>query len=83
MDLPDDTGDGRFTALYRKLLELNAGDILHGSYGIEVNEVLLSDALELETMDFAELRSSYESMVYAATSHLPRLVELVTVPQQG
>jgi len=62
--------------LYRKLLELNAGDILHGSYGIEENEIVLSDALELDTMDFAELRSSYESMVYAATSHLPRLVEV-------
>lgn len=82
MDLPADEGNGKFTALYRKLLEMNAGDILHGSYGIEENEVVLSDALELETMDFAELRSSFESMVYAATSHLPRLVELVN-PQQG
>ena len=82
MDLPDDQGNGKFTALYRKLLELNAGDILHGSYGIEENEVVLSDALELETMDFAEVRSSFESIVYAATSHLARLVELVN-PQQG
>jgi hypothetical protein len=83
MDLPPDNGDGKFAALYRRLLELNAADILHGSYGIEESEVVLSDALELETMDFQELRSSYESMVYAATSHLPRLVELVPVPQQG
>jgi len=83
MDLPEDPGDGRFAALYRKMLEMNAGDILHGSYGIEANEVLLSDALELETMDFAELRSSYESMVYAASSHLPRLIELLHAPQQG
>ena len=83
MDLPADNGDGKFAGLYRRLLELNAGDILHGSYGIEENEVLLSDALELETMDFQELRSSYESMVFAATSHLPQLIELVPVPQQG
>lgn len=83
LDLPDDTEDARFLPLYRKLLELNAGDILYGSYGIEENEVVLSDALELETMDFAELRSSYESMVYAAASHLPKLVALVPVPQKG
>jgi hypothetical protein len=83
MDLPEDPGDGRFAGLYRKMLEMNAGDILHGSYGIEENEVLLSDALELETMDFTELRSSYESMIYAATSHLPQLIELLHAPQQG
>lgn len=83
MDLPPDNGDGRLSALYRKLLELNAGDILHGSYGIDDGEVVLSDALELETMDFGELRSSYESMALAAQTHRPQLVELVPVPQEG
>ena len=83
MDLPEDNTDGRFVGLYRRLLELNAGDILYGSYGIEENEVVLSDALELETMDFAELRNSYESMVFAATSHSSQLLELVPAPQKG
>jgi hypothetical protein len=81
MDLPPDAQDTRLAGLYRKLLELNAADILHGSYGIEENEVVLSDALELETLDFQEMRSSYESMIYAASSHLAQLIELVTVPQ--
>lgn len=83
MDLVPGGEDGRYTALYRKLLELNATDIVHGSYGIEVDEVVLSDALELETLDFGELRSSYESMVFAASSHLPDLVGLVPVAQEG
>ena len=83
MDLPPDAADHRLAGLYRKLLELNAADILHGSYGIEENEVVLSDALELETLDFQELRSSYESMVYAASSHLQQLVDLINVPQEG
>jgi hypothetical protein len=83
MDLPADNGDGRLSALYRRMLELNAGDILHGSYGIDDGEVVLSDALELETMDFGELRSSYESMALAAQTHRPQLVELVPVPQEG
>ncbi|MCI0436853.1 MAG: YbjN domain-containing protein [Gemmatimonadetes bacterium] len=83
MDLPADNGDARFGQLYRKLLELNATDMLHGSYGIEENEIVLSDALELETLDFDELRSSYESMIYAASSHLSRLIDLVSVAQEG
>lgn len=83
MELPADTGDGRFNALYRRLLELNAGDILHGSYGIDDGEVVLSDALELESLDFSELRSSYESMALAASTHLQQLAELVPVAQEG
>lgn len=83
MDLPPDNTDGRFVGLYRRLLELNAGDIVYGSYGIEENELVLSDALELETMDFAELRNSYESMVFAATSHSSQLAALIPVPQKG
>jgi hypothetical protein len=83
MDLPPDAADSRLSGLYRKLPDLTAADIRHGSYGIEENEVVLSDALELETLDFQELRSSYESMVYAASSHLQQLVDLINVPQEG
>ena len=82
MDLPVGE-DARCASLYRRLLELNATDIVHGSYGIEGNEVVLSDALDLESLDFSELRSSYESLALAATSHTPKLVELVAVAQEG
>jgi hypothetical protein len=83
MNLPQDTDDTQLAGLYRKLLELNAGDILHGSYGIDENEVLISDALELEDLDFSEFRSSFESMMFAATSHVGRLVELVPAAHEG
>ena len=83
MDLPPDADDTRYASLYRRLLELNATDIVHGSYGIEEKEVVLSDALELESLDFNELRSSFESMTLAAASHLPDLVGLVPVAQEG
>jgi hypothetical protein len=83
MDLAPGGDDGRYNALYRKLLELNATDILHGSYGIEADEVVLSDALELETLDFGELRSSFESLMLAASGHLPELIGLVPVAQEG
>jgi CesT_Tir_1 len=83
MELPEDADDVRLAPFFRRLLELNASDILHGSYGIEANEVVLSDALELEDLDFSELRSSYESMVLAATSHTPGLSELMPVAHEG
>ncbi|HUG01183.1 MAG TPA: hypothetical protein VML95_04935 [Longimicrobiales bacterium] len=76
MHLPDDRSDNDLAPLYRRLLEFNATDIVHGSYGIEEGDVILSDALELETLDFEELRNSYESMVFAASSHTPVLAGL-------
>ena len=82
MDLPADADDVRLAPFYKRLLELNAGDIVHGSYGIEAHEVVLSDALDLEDLDFSELRSSYESMSLAASSHLPALAGLVPVAAQ-
>ncbi len=83
MDLPAGGEDSRCTTLFRRLLELNATDIVHGSYGIEGDEVVLSHAMELEDLDFGELRSSYESLALATTSHTPQLVELVAVGQEG
>ncbi|HEX7052065.1 MAG TPA: YbjN domain-containing protein [Longimicrobiales bacterium] len=83
LELPAEAEDRRMLALYRRLLELNAEDILHGSYGIEGGDIILSDALELETLDFDELRSSYESLLVAASSHLPRLVEFVPAAHEG
>jgi hypothetical protein len=80
MSLPESVEDSRLASFYRRMLELNATDIVHGSYGIEAQEVVLSDALELETLDFSELRSSYESLTMAASSHLP---ELAAIIEQG
>jgi hypothetical protein len=82
MELPQGAPDN-FAPLYRKLLELNASDIVHGSYGIEENDIVLSDALELEDLDYSELRSSYESMVMAASSHVQELAGLIPVAHEG
>jgi hypothetical protein len=63
--------------LYRTLLELNASDVVHGAYGIEEDELILSDTLELETLDFHEIQSSVESMQLAAAGHAERIKGLV------
>ena len=59
--------------LYRHLLRLNATDLVHGSYGIDGDAVVLTDALELENLDFNEFQASYDSMMLALASHLATL----------
>ncbi len=71
IDLPED-GEGS-TELYRTLLTLNASDVVHGAYGIEEGELILSDTLELETLDFHEIQASLESMELAASGHMKRI----------
>ena len=68
MDTPDD--QGRCATLNRRLLELNATDLVHGSYGIEGQTIVLTEALELSHLDYEEFLSSYESMTLALASHL-------------
>jgi hypothetical protein len=69
MDLPTKDAD----KLYRRLLELNATDLLHGSYGIQKNEIVLTEALELTHLDFEEFLASYESITLALSGHLREL----------
>lgn len=65
-------GDKR-EQLYRHLLELNASDLVHGSYGVDGDSVVLSDALELEDLDYSEFLASYDSLMLALASHLSTL----------
>ncbi len=56
--------------LYETLLKLNATDMVHGAYGIEEGELIISDTLQLGSLDFEELQASLESVQLAASSHL-------------
>ncbi len=71
MSCPSD--DGRGAELNRRLLELNATDLLHGSYGIEQDAIVLTEALELSHLDYEEFQATYESMTLALGSHLREL----------
>ena len=71
MDLP--AVESKSHALSRRLLELNATDLLHGSYGIANNAVILTEALELGHLDFEEFLAAYESMTLALASHMREL----------
>jgi hypothetical protein len=63
MTLPKDGAQS--ATLTRRLLELNATDLLHGSYGIQDEQIVLTEALELSALDFEEFLASYESMTLA------------------
>jgi hypothetical protein len=71
MEPPAD--DDRKTGLYRQLLEFNARDLIHGSYGLEGDHVVLTDALELANLDYSEFEASFDSMTLALSSHLSAL----------
>ena len=68
MEIPND--DGRCASLNRRLLELNANDLVHGSYGISDESIVLTEALELSHLDYEEFLAAYESMTLALASHL-------------
>jgi hypothetical protein len=59
--------------LNRMLLEFNARDLVHGSYGIEGDHIVLTDALELPDLDFTEFEASVDSLSLALASHLNAL----------
>lgn len=66
-------GKGQADDLFRRLLELNATDLLHGSYGIQQDEIVLTEALELAHLDYEEFLASFESITLALASHLREL----------
>jgi hypothetical protein len=71
MDLPSQ--DKKRSELMKRLLELNATDLIHGSYGLEGSNVVLTDALQLENIDFNEFQASIDSITLALGQHLPTL----------
>ena len=56
--------------LSRRLLELNATDLVHGSYGIENQSIVMTEALELSHLDYEEFQAAYESITVTLASHL-------------
>jgi hypothetical protein len=69
----DETAQAR---LYRRLLELNATDLMHAAYGIDDHTVVLSAALELENLDQNELEATLSDIDLALARHVPALRDL-------
>lgn len=71
MELPD--SEPRRGELYRQLLEYNARELVHGSYGVEGDHVVLTDTLELADLDYTEFEASFDSITLALASHMGAL----------
>jgi len=69
MDAPREKREEFFT----KLLELNAGEMLHGAYGLDGDKVIIINTLEYDTMDYSEFRASLDAISLALTQHYPLL----------
>jgi tetratricopeptide (TPR) repeat protein len=64
-------------ATFRRLLELNATELLHAGYGVAGDTVLLVAALEAESIDLNELEAVLASFDMALASHVPGLSEML------
>ena len=61
--------------LFRVLLELNATEMMHGAYGVEGDAVVISDALQLENLDYNEFAATVDDITLAVASHHGRLAK--------
>jgi hypothetical protein len=79
---PVPADEPRKMQLFHKLLEYNAADLMHVSYGLEATEghetVVLSGALELENLDMNELEAMLSDIDLALARHVPTLREAAT-----
>jgi len=65
----------RQVEVFRKLLEYNATDLMHASYGVEQDTIVLAAALELENLDKNELEATLSDMDLALSRHVGSLME--------
>jgi len=58
---------------FKKLLELNASDMINCAYGLEGEKVVITGSLEYENLDYDEFRATLDAISLALTQHYPIL----------
>jgi Tir chaperone family protein CesT len=58
------------------LLELNASGLLHAAFALEAGNIVLTSALEVESLDPNELEAVLADMDIALSEHVPALSKL-------
>jgi hypothetical protein len=58
-------------ALHQRCLELNAGDMVHGAYGIAGESLVLTASLRMENLDYNELVGTLDDFGVALSKHVP------------
>ena len=67
-------------ALFEELLRLNATEMLHGAYGLEGNDIVATDTLQAENLNFNEFQASVDALNLAITAHYRKLMPLLGKP---
>ncbi len=65
-------------ALYEAILRLNASDMVHGAFGVEGEAVVITDALQLENLDYTEFQAVVDDITLAVGKHYPALSKFRT-----
>ncbi|HEY4120815.1 MAG TPA: hypothetical protein VGM56_23290 [Byssovorax sp.] len=60
--------------VFRRMLEYNATDLMHISYGVDRDGIVLTAALELENLDLNELEAALSDVDLALARHMPELI---------
>ncbi len=69
--------DGQFhVELYRRLLTLNARALVHSSFGLEDDKIVLVSALELENLDYNELEATLDEIEMVLVQQVEKLADL-------
>jgi Putative bacterial sensory transduction regulator len=71
MDLPKEHRE----ELFQIVLQLNASEMMHGAYGLEGGKIVISDALQLENLDFNEFQATIDDITLAVADHYTRLAK--------
>jgi hypothetical protein len=71
LPLPKD--DKQKVELYETVLGFNAKEMVHGAYGIEGESLVITDALQLENLDFNEFQATVDDITLAVADHYTRL----------
>ena len=59
--------------LFSRLLALNTSDLLHSSYGIEGDHIVLTAGLPVENLDYNEFQGTVDDMTLALSNHYSEL----------
>jgi hypothetical protein len=73
--VPDDHEKQRL--IFRKVLELNTSDLVHASYGVASDTLVLTAALELVSLDPNELEAVLSDFDLALSEHTGTLRQLI------
>lgn len=71
LDVPRD--EKKCAELYKRLLSANVNELVHAAYGLEEDDVILTDSLQLENLDFNEFQATVDSFQMAMATQLEAL----------